>query len=293
MHTTPIRHAKKLKNQQNALWGWLIDKHRTSPLSQQPEQITTSPDDTVMVPRDYKYVYPEFLPTTVYEHRDRIKEMLERRDMYKRRSTMEIPEFYVGSILAVTVADQHAPTRSTRFVGICIHRENDGLKTSFTLRNHIIGNGVEIRYEMYSPLLQKIEVLKLEKRLDDELFYLRDCPAEYSTVPFDMEPIHLPKGSAVPLNKIKVPLGPRPWEKKWDRQNVKGLQEINRFISKKEARRIERSAKPWEKYDIMKQYRESINEDETAEVMKEVFINKQKIDQAAASAKQKTMKKSR
>lgn len=68
----------------------------------------------------------------------------------------------------------------------------------------IIVLGVEIRYEMYNPLLQNIEVLKLEKRLDDELFYLRDCPAEYSTIPFDMEPIHLPKGSVVPLNKIKV-----------------------------------------------------------------------------------------
>lgn len=57
---------------------------------------------------------------------------------------------------------------------------------------------------MYSPLLQSIEVLKLEKRLDDELFYLRDCPPEYSTIQFDMEPIHLPTGSAVPLNTIKV-----------------------------------------------------------------------------------------
>ena len=65
-------------------------------------------------------------------------------------------------------------------------------------------SGVEIKYEMYCPLIQSIEVLKLEKRLDDEMFYLRDCPPEYSTIPFDMEPVHLPKGSAVPLNTIKV-----------------------------------------------------------------------------------------
>ena len=59
-------------------------------------------------------------------------------------------------------------------------------------------------YELYSPLVQKIEVLKLEKRLDDELFYLRDCPAEYSTVPFDIEPVPHPPGAPVPINQIKV-----------------------------------------------------------------------------------------
>ena len=45
-----------------------------------------------------RYVYPEFLPTTTYEHRDRIRELLERKDMYKRRSVLEIPEFYVGKL---------------------------------------------------------------------------------------------------------------------------------------------------------------------------------------------------
>ena len=65
-------------------------------------------------------------------------------------------------------------------------------------------SGVEIKYELYNPLLQNIEILRLEKRLDEELFYLRDCPAEYSTIPFDMEPVILPKGSDVPLNIVKV-----------------------------------------------------------------------------------------
>jgi len=65
-------------------------------------------------------------------------------------------------------------------------------------------SGVEIKYELYNPLLQNIEILRLEKRLDEELFYLRDCPAEYSTIPFDMEPVMLPKGSDVPLNTVKV-----------------------------------------------------------------------------------------
>ena len=59
-------------------------------------------------------------------------------------------------------------------------------------------------YEMYCPTLQKLEVLKLEKRLDEELLYLRDAPAEYSTVPFNMDKVPHPPGAAVPLNTMKA-----------------------------------------------------------------------------------------
>ena len=57
---------------------------------------------------------------------------------------------------------------------------------------------------MYHPYIQKVEVLKLEKRLDEELFYLRDAPLAYSTIPFDFEPVPFLRGSKVPVNPIKV-----------------------------------------------------------------------------------------
>jgi hypothetical protein len=63
---------------------------------------------------------------------------------------------------------------------------------------------MEMFYEMYSPVIQKIEVLRVEKRLDDELLYLRDALPEYSTFPLDMEPEFLPEGAPVPVNPIKV-----------------------------------------------------------------------------------------
>lgn len=40
---------------------------------------------------------------------------------------------------------------------------------------------------MYDPSLHKIEVLRLEKRLDDELLYLRDALPEYSTFDVNMQ----------------------------------------------------------------------------------------------------------
>lgn len=63
-----------------------------------------------------------------------------------------------------------------------------------------------MRYDQYDPSIQKIEVLRLEKRLDDKLYYLRDALPEYSTFPFDMEPETLPEDAPVPINPIKVKL---------------------------------------------------------------------------------------
>lgn len=49
-------------------------------------------------------------------------------------------------------------------------------------------------YEIYDPSINKIEVLRLEKRLDDELLYLRDALPEYSTFDSNMETEILPEG---------------------------------------------------------------------------------------------------
>lgn len=68
----------------------------------------------------------------------------------------------------------------------------------------ILISGVEILYEMYSPLLQSVEVLRLEKRLDEELLYLRDALPEYSTFPLDMDVEPVLEGAPVPVNPIKV-----------------------------------------------------------------------------------------
>ena len=113
-----------------------------------------------------------------------------------------------------------------RFVGLCIQRGGHGLQAWFTLRNHVQGfgkdlaylqymyfsrsrrfhlvAGVEITYDMYSPILLKIECLKLEKRIDDNISYLIDAPAEYSTIPQDFKRITHPPGAPVPINKTIV-----------------------------------------------------------------------------------------
>ncbi|KAG8230943.1 hypothetical protein J437_LFUL002976 [Ladona fulva] len=230
----------------------LLFSKGTKPLSTcrgflgQQQPLEASEERNPVAPPSYRFIYPEFLPDPKSEWRNAIREKLERKDMLERRAEIDIPEFYVGSILAVTSADKHGHSKVNRFVGICIERSGCGLRASFLLRNVVDnqGNsltkllcnififkkekynfsgeiihfdkpiciplillflpGIEILYEMYDPKIQKIEVLRLERRLDDHLRYLRNAPPEFSTFPLDMEPEILPENAPVPVNEIKV-----------------------------------------------------------------------------------------
>lgn len=232
-------------------------------------------------------MYPEFLPDPKIEWRNQIKEKLERIDMISRRAHIDIPEFYVGSILAVTSSDPHAAGKTSRFVGICIDRERCGLRARFILRNVIDHQGVEVLYEMYDPALQKIEVLRLEKRVDDKLLYLRDSLPEFSTFNVNMEMEILPEGSPVPVNQIQVTLKPRPWLERWERQNLKGVANILEHIFEKQVKRAEKLATPWEKYDLMKQYRKSIPEEEQTEIFSEVYSQLHQLELTRKKMKRK------
>lgn len=69
------------------------------------------------MPSEYRFVYPEFLPDPKLEWRNPIREKLERMDMLNRRKHIDIPEFYVGSIMAVTYSEPYSAGKVSRFVG--------------------------------------------------------------------------------------------------------------------------------------------------------------------------------
>lgn len=78
-----------------------------------------------------------------------------------------------------------------RFVGICIDKNlwQNALGATFTLRNVIDGEPMEINFQLYSPLIQSIEVLKHERRDQNALWYLRDYPPSMSAVNEKMKPL--------------------------------------------------------------------------------------------------------
>jgi len=272
----------------NTLPNAVVEKSRRSRISHTRvvEDGRKNKADVANAPRDYKFVFPEFLPNPDVMKRDRLSEKLERREMMRRRAVLDVPEFYVGSVLAVTVSDLHAPGKKNCFVGICVQRIGHGLRANFTLRNVVDGEGTEIRYDLYSPMLLKIEVLKLEKRVDDELFYLRDAPVEHSTFPFDMEPVTLPPGASVPINTIKVKLNPLPWDSRWEIRKLKGVEGFELPPVKVRRANHPQVTKTWEKHDLMKQYRESINEEETKEIMTEVYSSVKELESEKLKKKQ-------
>lgn len=196
------------------------------------------------------------------------------------RAHIDIPEFYVGSILAVTTSDKHSVGKTTRFVGLCIDRGLCGLRSFFVLRNAIDNQGIEVRYELYDPTVQKIEVLLLEKRLDDKLYYLRDAPLEYSTIDVNMEAKHHPEGEPVPVNPIQVTLRPRPWMQRWERKNLKGVkrESIDEHISDKMRKQQKEREEPWLQWDLMRHYRSAIPEEEQLAIYSEIYpaLNKLK-----------------
>ena len=54
---------------------------------------------------------------------------------------------------------------------------------------------------------------------------------------------------------------------------MKGIQDLE--LPKRKVRRAQEVAKPWEKYDLMKQHRKSIDEDETESIMEEAYTKTQ------------------
>ena len=98
-------------------------------------------------------------------------------------------------------------------------------------------------------------IYRLEKRLDDDLLYLRDAPPHFSTFPFDLEPELPTDRKEVPVNSIKVPLKPQPWVQKYELKNYKGIKEETIVINANRTRKAKKAEKPWEKYDLMKIYR--------------------------------------
>ncbi|XP_076872661.1 large ribosomal subunit protein bL19m [Brachyhypopomus gauderio] len=208
-----------------------------------------------------RFLSPEFIPPR--QRTNPVKFSIERKDMVQRRKVLNIPEFYVGSVLAVSMSDPHAAGKSNRFVGICIQRSGSGLGATFKLRNVIDGQGVEICYDLYSPRIQHIEVLKLEKRLDDCLLYLRDALPEYSTFDFDMKPTHVSPTQEIPVNKLKVRMKPRPWSKRWQRPkfNIKGIR-FDLYLTPEQMEHDQKWAQPWREYDMLVEYDTSALEQE-------------------------------
>ena len=57
----------------------------------QSEGVSSSQDDTKLTRRDFRYIFPEFLPDPNPQYRNTLAEKLVRKDLLARRGQVEIP----------------------------------------------------------------------------------------------------------------------------------------------------------------------------------------------------------
>ena len=89
-------------------------------------------------------------------------------------SGKKIPEFRPGDTLRVGVkVIEGDRSRVQAFEGVCIARANKGVGSSFTVRKISFGEGVERVFPLYSPIIDKIEVVRRGDVRRAKLYYLR------------------------------------------------------------------------------------------------------------------------
>jgi large subunit ribosomal protein L19 len=101
-----------------------------------------------------------------------IIEKIERDERAKRGA--EMPEFKAGDTLKVHFKVVEGTRQRTQvYQGICIKRQGAGLRETFTVRKQSFGVGVERTFPLFSPKIEKIDVLAIGDVRRAKLYYLR------------------------------------------------------------------------------------------------------------------------
>ncbi len=87
----------------------------------------------------------------------------------------EVASFRIGDTVRVHAkVIEGTRERIQVFEGTVIKRQNGGARETFTVRKFSSGIGVEKTWPLHSPIIDKIEVVRLGKARRAKLFYLRD-----------------------------------------------------------------------------------------------------------------------
>ena len=91
---------------------------------------------------------------------DIIKE-IENEQLAKLIAERPVPDFAPGDTLKVSVkVVEGSRERIQAFEGVCIGRKNAGINSAFTVRKISYGEGVERVFQLYSPAIAGIEVVR-------------------------------------------------------------------------------------------------------------------------------------
>ncbi|ACX52512.1 ribosomal protein L19 [Ammonifex degensii KC4] len=95
----------------------------------------------------------------------------------------EIPDFRPGDTVRVHFKVVEGGRERTQvFEGVVIRRRGGGLDETFTVRRVSYGVGVERIFPLYSPRLEKIEVVRRGRVRRARLYYLRELKGKAARI---------------------------------------------------------------------------------------------------------------
>ena len=110
-------------------------------------------------------------------------ETFEKQQIEKLTSKKRVPAFRPGDTLKVTVRiTEGSKSRLQAFEGICIARKNNSVNSNFTVRKISHGEGVERVFPLFSPLVEKIEVVRKGDVRRGKLYYLRELSGKKARI---------------------------------------------------------------------------------------------------------------
>ncbi len=87
----------------------------------------------------------------------------------------EVAEFHVGDTVKVYAKVKEGSRERTQvFEGVVLKRQGGSNRETFTIRKNSNGVGVEKTWPLHSPIVEKVEVVRLGKVRRAKLNYLRD-----------------------------------------------------------------------------------------------------------------------
>ena len=101
-------------------------------------------------------------------------QQIEQAEMAAVSAKREIPAFEAGDTVRVHVrVTEGSRTRLQAYEGVVISRKGGGLQESFTVRKISYGEGVERVFPVFSPIVEKVEVVRRGAVRRAKLYYLR------------------------------------------------------------------------------------------------------------------------
>lgn len=100
-----------------------------------------------------------------------LKKVYEEARLHKKK----IKDFKTGDMVKVHIRIKEAEKERIQvFEGTVISKKNRGIDSSFTVRKRSYGVGVERVFSMYSPSIDRIEVVTPGKIRRSKMYYLRE-----------------------------------------------------------------------------------------------------------------------